>query len=184
LLFAIFFSAPEGIMAVELIFNICLLILCGVCYYNVSTTMPKSAPSELGAEQWPEAILIVLVIAIIWNIVNYFRRNKKEDIAAAFKTFLPGVGHFVKSKLFIGMALLVAMAIAYEPLGFITTCFIFLIAYGFLLGAKKVWLIILTSLLITVILYIGFGVLLGIMLPRGQIPFLRNMALAVESIFE
>jgi hypothetical protein len=33
------------------------------------------------------------------------------------------------------------------------------------------------------VLYIGFGVLLGVMLPRGYVPFLRNIAIFLEMLF-
>lgn len=169
-------------MALELIFNILLLILCGVCYVNVTTKMPHSAVNELGAEQWPQAILVLMFIAICFNLYKYFKTHSKEDIGAAFKDFFPGVLRFVKSKLFIGMVLVVIMALMYEPVGFMVTCLLFLFAYGLLLGQKNIPLLILTSVLITIILYIGFSVLLGVMLPRGQIGFLRNFALFIESL--
>lgn len=169
-------------MALELIFNILLLILCGVCYVNVTTKMPHSAVNELGAEQWPQAILVLMFIAICFNLYKYFKTHSKEEIGAAFKDFFPGVLRFVKSKLFIGMVLVVIMALMYEPVGFMVTCLLFLFAYGLLLGQKNIPLLILTSVLITIILYIGFSVLLGVMLPRGQIGFLRNFALFIESL--
>ena len=169
-------------MALELIFNILLLILCGVCYVNVTTKMPHSAVNELGAEQWPQAILVLMFIAVCFNLYKYFKTHSKEDIGAAFKDFFPGVLRFVKSKLFIGMALVVIMALMYEPVGFMVTCLLFLFAYGLLLGQKNIPLLILSSVVITIILYIGFSVLLGVMLPRGQIGFLRNFALFIESL--
>lgn len=169
-------------MAIELLFNLLLLIGCGVCYVNVTTTMPHSAVNELGAEQWPQAILVLIIIAICFNLYKYFKKNPKEEIAAAFRDFIPGIGRFVKSKLFLGMVLVVVMALMYEPVGFMLTCLLFLIAYGLLLGQRNIPLLILTSIVITVILYIGFSVLLGVMLPRGQITFLRNFALFVESL--
>ena len=89
---------------------------------------------------------------------------------------------FFKSKLFIGMVLVVIMAIAYEPIGFMLTCFLFLMAYGLLLGQRNIALLVGTSLLITVILYIGFAVFLGVLLPRGNVSFLRDFALFVESL--
>ena len=169
-------------MALELIFNLFLLAFGIVCFVNVGATMPQSAANELGAEQWPQMILILMMLAICWNLVKYFRTNKKEDIAAAFRDFLPSIGRLVKSKLFIGMILVVVMALMYEPVGFMATCLLFLIAYGLLLDQRKIPLLLLTSVVITVILYIGFSVMLGVMLPRGQIGFLRNFALFVESL--
>lgn len=169
-------------MALELIFNVLLLAFCGVCFVNVTTKMPHSAANELGAEQWPQAILILMAIAICFNLYKYFKVHSKEEIGGAFKNFFSDVLHFAKSKLFIGMILVVVMALMYEPVGFMVTCLLFLFAYGLLLGQKNIPLLILTSVVITIILYIGFSVLLGVMLPRGQIGFLRNFALFIESL--
>jgi hypothetical protein len=145
--------------------------------------MPKSRADEMGAEQWPQLLLILLIIAIGYNIFSFFRKNKKEDITASFADFLPGIVRLVKSKLFIGIIILVVMAALYEPLGFIVTCFLFMIAYGFLLGGKKPLRLILSSLVIMLILYISFSRFLGVMLPRGYVPFLRSFAYFMESLF-
>ena len=171
-------------MALELIVNVILIIAAIFCYWYVGATMPKSPDSEMGAEQWPQLLLILLIISIAYNIFNYFKKNKKEAISAAFADFFPGVVRFVKSKLFIGMILLVVMALIYEPLGFIVTCPLFMISYGYLLGARKPLPLIVSSLGITLILYISFSVFLGVMLPRGYVPFLRSTAFFLESIFK
>ena len=152
------------------------------CFVNVSTTMPHSAVNELGAEQWPQAILVLMLIALAFNVIRFFKINKKEDIEAAFKDFFPAIGRFVKSKLFLGMVLVVVMALMYEPVGFMLTCLLFLFAYGLLLGQRNIPMLILSSVIITIILYIGFAVFLGVLLPRGQILPLRNFALFVESL--
>lgn len=169
-------------MALELIVNALLLIFSIFCFFYVGTTMPVSAVNELGAEQWPEMLLFLLIIAILWNICNFFKRNSMNDIAASFKDFFPSIVRLIKSKLFLGMVILVIMAQMYEPIGFITTSLTFLIVYGILLGQRKPLTLILSAVLITLLLYVGFSVLLGVMLPRGQVPFLRNIALFLESI--
>lgn len=169
-------------MALELIVNLILLGASIFCYWYVGATMPVSAANELGAEQWPQALLLLLIPALCWNILKFFKKNKKEDIAAAFRDFFPSIGRFGKSKLFIGMALVIVMALMYEPIGFMATCLLFLMAYGYLLGQRKWPVLIGTSVVITIILYVGFAVMLGVMLPRGQVSFLRNFALLVESL--
>ena len=170
-------------MALELIVNVLLLAAAVFTYWYVGATMPVSPVAELGAEQWPRLLLVMLIIAIVYNIRNFFKRNKKENIKTSFADFFPGLVRLVKSKLFIGMVLLVVMAALYEPLGFIATCFLFLIAYGILLGVRKPVQLILVSLLIMFILYIVFGVLLGVMLPRGYVGFLREITYFLEMIF-
>jgi hypothetical protein len=171
-------------VALELIVNVVLFIFSGYCFWYVGATMPKSADSELGAEQWPQTLLFLLMLAIAFNIYKFFKTHKKEEIAAAFVGFLPGVVRFLRSKLFFGMVLLVLLALLYEPLGFLITSMLFLIGYGALLGERRTLVLLLSAVVITLILYIGFSVFLGVLLPRGYVPFLRNTALFLESIFQ
>jgi hypothetical protein len=171
-------------MALELIVNGLLFVFSIIAFWYVGATMPVSPNNELGAEQWPQALLVLLMIAIAFNIYKYFKTNKKEDIAAAFADFLPGIIRFVKSKLFIGMIILVVMALLYEPLGFLPTSLLFLISYGYLLGERRPLMLLVSSLIIMMVLYIGFSVFLGVLLPRGNVPFLRNTALFLESLFQ
>lgn len=169
-------------MALELIVNLLLLGFSIFCYWYVGATMPVSADNELGAEQWPQALLILLILALGWNIFKYFKKNPASNIKAAFRDFFPSIGRLVTSKLFAGMVLVVLMAFMYEPVGFMLTCLLFMIAYGYLLGQRKIPVLIGSAVVITIVLYIGFAVMLGVMLPRGQISFLRNFALFVESL--
>jgi hypothetical protein len=171
-------------MALELIVNVLLFLFSAFCFFYVGATMPKSAENELGAEQWPQILLTLLMIAIAYNIYKYFKNHKKDEIKAAFAGFFPGVLRFLKSKLFFGMVIMMVMALLYEPLGFLVTSFLFLTGYGLLLGERRPLVLILASLAIMILLYIGFSVFLGVMLPRGYIPFLRNTALFLESIFQ
>ncbi|MDR0623922.1 MAG: tripartite tricarboxylate transporter TctB family protein [Treponema sp.] len=171
-------------MAIELIVNVLLFVFSLYCFWYVGATMPASPDSEIGAEQWPQALLVLLMITIAWNIVTFFRNHKKEEIKAAFADFVPGVIRFLKSKLFTGMLLLIGMGLLYESLGFMATSLLFLIGYGVLLGERRPQVLILSSFAIMVLLYTGFSVFLGVLLPRGYIPFLRNIALLVESIFQ
>jgi hypothetical protein len=170
-------------MALELIVNVLLLAASIFCFWYVGATMPVSQPDELGAEQWPQLLLVLLIIAVGYNLFSYFRKNKKEDIVASLADFCPSVVRLVKSKLFIGIVLLVALGLLYEPLGFLATCLLFMLGYGVLLGARKPLPLILSSVTIMFILYIIFAVLLSVMLPRGYVPFLRNIAYFLESIF-
>jgi hypothetical protein len=171
-------------VALELIVNILLFVFFGFCFWYVGSTMPKSAETELGAEQWPQLLIILLMVFIVINIINYFKRNRKEAISAAFADFFPAIVRFVKSKLFIGMCITVVMSLLYDPLGFIATSLLLLTGYGILLGAKRLPVLIISAVGITLILYIAFSVFLGVLLPRGYVPFLRNAALLMESIFQ
>ena len=168
-------------MALELIVNLLLLAFSVVCFIYVGATMPKSPVNELGAEQWPQGIIIILVLALLWNIYKLIRDHKAE-LGASFGQLGKDTVGFFKSKLFIGMLLVVIMSLWYEPIGCWVTCLLFLISYGILLGERRPLHLIISSVIITVILYVGFSVFLGVLLPRGNVSFLRNFALFVESL--
>lgn len=170
----------------ELIINVLLLLFFGytLCFHVLEAPVPDKVarnPYALQPNIWPSVILVLLMVLILVNIIKIIRQNKGNP-DFSFKAFAASIPAFLKSKLFIGIAVVVAMSFLLEPLGFMVTCFLFLIAYGLLLGQKKIWMLLLVSLLVTIALYICFGVLLSVNLPRGTIPALRNMALFVESL--
>ena len=80
----------------------------------------------------------------------------------------------------MGMILVAVMAILMPIIGFIPVSFLFLIAYGVLLGERRIGLLIIVSLVITAILYILFQGALDIMLARGTGIF-RDFALFFET---
>ncbi len=170
----------------ELILNILLLL--GFAYalaFNVlEAPVPMKVaknPFALQPNVWPSVILVLLMICVVLNIVKIIRENKgKPDFSlSAFAKSVPG---FFKTKMFVGMLIVVAASFILEPLGFMVTCFLFMIAFGFLLGDRNYLRLVLVAVFVTFFLYIVFGVLLQVNLPRGTVPFLRNFALWLERL--
>lgn len=166
-------------LGLELIFNVALLIFSIYCFFYVGTTSPAATATELGAAFWPRIILILLVILVIVNILNILKKNKSES--AKDKLSIEGIKNFFTSKLFIGMVIVIIMVFALDYLGFMLTTFLFIMAYGVLLGMRSPVKLLLTALFVTVLLYVLFQGALGIMLPRGY-GFLRTFALWIETI--
>ena len=115
------------------------------------------------------------------NIYGIIKKNKGKE-SFTLKAFASSIPAFFKGKLFLGIAIVVIASFILEPLGFMVTCFLFLLAYGYLLGDRKYVRLVVVALVVTLFLYVVFGVLLSVNLPRGTVPFLRNFALAIESI--
>ena len=161
----------------DIIFSIVLGIFCIYLFFLVGAESPAPTATELGAAFWPRIILVLLILLIIVNIVNSLKKLKgsNEKLTAGFN-----LGEFLKSKLFVGMILVAVMAILMPVIGFIPVSFLFLIAYGVLLGERRIGFLIIVSLVITVILYILFQGALDIMLARGTGIF-RDFALFFET---
>ena len=170
----------------ELILNILLfLFLAYAAMFNVlEAPVPDKVqrnPYALQPGTWPTVIIVLLLVMIAANIIRIIRDNKGKP-EFCFNSFLKQIPAFFKGKLFIGMLLVSLAAIILEPLGFMVTCFFLLFSYAILLGDKNIIRNLIVSLAITFFLYLFFGVLLKVNLPRGTVPALRNFAIWLEGL--
>lgn len=170
----------------ELIINAALFIFLGITFFTHVLEAPvpikvQKNPYALQPDMWPKAIIILLLVCIAINIYKIIKKNKgKEDFT--LKAFFATVPGFFKSKMFLGMLILVVVSFILEPLGFMVTCILLLFFYGLLLGERKILRLALCSVAIALVLYIVFSGLLSVNLPRGTVPFLRSFALFLESL--
>lgn len=160
----------------DLLFSIFLTVFAVYCFFLVGAQSPAPTATELGAAFWPRIILAAMIALLIANIVRSVKENKisAKKIFGEFK-----LAEFFKSKLFIGMVLVFIMALLMPYIGFMPVCFLFLMAYGALLGERRWLRLVLISLGVTIILYVLFQGALSIMLARGTGVF-REFALMCE----
>ena len=170
----------------ELIINILLVIFLGFTFFThvLEAAVPIKVaknPYVLQPDVWPKTIIILLEICLIVNIIKIIKKNKgnPDFTLGAFVGSIPG---FLKSKLFLGIVIMVAASFILETVGFIVTALFVLFFYGLLLGEKNVVRLLIASVCITLVLYIVFSGMLSVNLPRGTVGFLRNFALWLESV--
>ncbi|MDD3110056.1 MAG: tripartite tricarboxylate transporter TctB family protein [Eubacteriales bacterium] len=170
----------------ELILNVLLLLffVYTLAFNVLEAPIPAKVqrnPYALQPGIWPSVLLVLLIFLVLLNIINIIRKNKGRE-EFSLQGFLGSVPVFFKSKVFFGILIIVVASFLLEPLGFMVTCFLLLTGYGFLLGDRQYWRLLLVALLVTIVLYVCFGVLLQVNLPRGTVPFLRNFALFLEQL--
>lgn len=163
-------------MAAELLFNVGLLVFFIYCFFFVGGIIKEPYPNMLDAAEWSRILLALLIICLIANIVKIYKGKKREE---GFKVNF-NLKEIVKSKFFIGSALMLVYSIVLDYAGFITSSIIFFSLYSYLLGQRSWKKLILSSLVSVVALYVIFNGMLDIMLPRG-IGVFRNFALFLET---
>lgn len=167
-------------MAIQLLFNGLLALFFAYCYFYVGSIAPEPKPGNMDGAQWPQILLVLLVVFLIVNMYNIYKRTPKEERNLSTIKGINYKGIF-KSKLLIGIVLLFIYALVLEYLGFILSSFLFSIAYSRLLGEKRVPQLLLYSFLSVAVLYFLFLKGLDIMLPRG-VGIFRDFALMLESL--
>ena len=170
----------------ELICNCLLLVALGYTYFThvLEAKVPKSYlknPNVLHPSVWPKVIIILLVICLIVNIIKIIRKNKGNP-EFTFSAFAKNSVAFFKSKMFLGMVVLVIASFILEPLGFVVTAALIMFCYGMLLGEKKWWRLAIVAVVLGIVLHIVFSGLLNVNLPRGTVSFLRSFSLFLENL--
>ena len=171
----------------ELICNVGLFVFLVFSYFThvIEAKIPKSYlknPNVIHPSAWPKAIIILLLICLAVNIYKIIKKNKGNP-DFTFAKFVENSKEFFKSRMFIGMLILIAASFLLEPLGFVVTAALLMFSYGLLLGEKKVWRMAIVSVVVALLMHILFSGLLDVTLPRGEVPFLRNFALFLENLF-
>ena len=170
----------------ELICNVLLFVFLGFAYFThvIEAKIPKSYlknPNVIHPSAWPKAIIILLLICIAVNIYKIIKKNKGNP-EFTFSAFAKNSVAFFKSKMFIGMVVLVIASLVLEPLGFVVTAALIMFCYGMLLGEKKWWRLAIISVVLGIALHTVFSGLLNVNLPRGTIDFLRSFSLFLENL--
>ena len=170
----------------ELICNILLFVFLGYTYFThvLEAKVPKSYlknPNVMHPSVWPKMIIILLLICIAINVVKIIKKNKGNP-EFTFSAFGKNSLAFIKSKMFLGMVILIVASIVLEPLGFVVTGALTMFCYGLLLGEKKWWRMAIVACVLGILLHIAFSGLLGVNLPRGTVDFLRSFSLFLENL--
>jgi len=171
----------------ELICNILLFAFLGFSFFThvIEAKVPKAYlknPNVLHPSVWPRVIILLLLVCIAVNIIKILKKNKGNP-EFTLSAFCKNSVAFFKSKMFLGMLILIGASLVLEPLGFVVTAALILFLYGLLLGEKKVVRLLIVSVGVALLLHLLFSGLLKVTLPRGTVPFLRNFALFLENLF-
>ena len=134
----------------------------------------------LGAAFWPRILLTLLIILLGVNLVQIFLRTPKEERNLSSITSLK-LKDIVSNRLIQGMALFVCYAFLLNWFGFIVASFVMGIGLSYLLGERRPQVLVISSLLIVSIVFVLFFKGMSIQLPRGTIPAMRSMSLAIET---
>ena len=165
----------------ELLFNAGLVVFFAYAYFFIGASVPSTQGPGWGAEVWPQAILLLLMVLLAINMYQVYRKGARtptHDFAQLRQLSLVA---FMKSKMFLAMASLAVYALSLQAGGFILSTLVFFMVYARIVGQKNLKILALSSFIATFAVYFVFSRALGVMLPRG-IGILRDFAILLESL--
>lgn len=166
-------------MLLELLFNAALVAFFAYAYFFIGATVPKTTGPMWGAEVWPQVILVALIVLLLVNMYQVYRKNTLTSKSTSVEKI--DVSAFFRSKLFLAMISLLVYAMSLQAAGFILSTLIFFVVYARIVGQKNVKTLMVSSVAATFAVYFVFSRALGVMLPRGY-GVLRDFAIFLESL--
>ena len=149
---------PGFIIAASIFFFILTLQIEGVTGYE-----------QMGPAFWPRFTLIgmmLLSVVIILQSLIMTKRDGHGDAQAEEKPFEPGKLSHLKY-VFYCAAILFCFILAMTYLGFLPTAFVATAGLIYFLGERKKWLVLLVSFGLVAGIYLLFGKLMYVPMPRG-----------------
>ncbi|HSK69597.1 MAG TPA: tripartite tricarboxylate transporter TctB family protein [Candidatus Limnocylindria bacterium] len=159
----------------ELIFNVLLLVFFAVMAVVSNQITIKN--DVLTARYWPMVVLVLIILLLAYKIYKIWAALPKEERKLSlgiFKLGDKGVQRFL-----VSILLLLAYVIALPYLGFVLTTMLFFAAMAFLIGARKLPVIVLASVGITAAVWAVFVWGLDVFPPRG-VGFLEDVSIWLE----
>jgi len=134
-----------------------LLVVAGVFYFTKD--MPKELHGGLGPGLWPRFVAVVLFVFTGLLAVQTILLKPGSPTPINFKS------QGLKS-VFRIFGILIAYGILLPILGFLLSSCLFIAAVMLIMGEKRKLRILISSVGITVLIYVFFGYLLNVMLPQ------------------
>jgi putative tricarboxylic transport membrane protein len=149
-----------------------IILAVAIYFYNLACSIGPSPMGQLGPDFWPKLILILLMIScvikfgeIIWN-----RRSLAKEAEA-----VPAMDNM---RLTLMIVLLLVTVFAIDYLGFFLANFLFMIAFLYLVGMRKIASLLLVSVLGTIGMLYVFVKVVYLPLPKGM-GFFEDISLFV-----
>jgi len=159
-------SANKG----DIIVSGAVLGSAGFLFY-VATTFPRFEHADkLGPAFWPKIVLLMVIVLSGVSVVKSVLKAKRQKSPKTQPMVAGEQESFKRLALAIFVSLVYGFSVPYT--GFLLSIFIFQIVFLLILKVKKIWILFLFPLALTVVIYIIFIEILYIPLPRGQGIFL------------
>lgn len=129
--------------------------------------LPTKAADPLGPAAYPRMLaLSIIVFGILHIIVSYFRRHRLK----ADEDTLQGRARLMGNVRIVGViAATAAYLLLMEPLGYIVSSFLYVLGVPAIVGERSVRGIATSTVVLTVVLYLVFVKMLGVLVPDGII---------------
>ncbi len=148
------------------IVSICLLLLAGAYLYATSRLPLLKSTDPMGPRVFPVLLGVALALGAVLLLVETIRGKKQVH-----KKESQDESQEHPKVLWAVLAWTIVFLLIFEPLGFVVSTALYVLPMMVCFNPKKWWANTMTSVLFPIGVYILFVKFLGVMLPKGVIPW-------------
>ena len=149
----------------EIIIHVVLFCLMLLLYVEAFKFPILNRGGSLGAAWWPQLVLFIGMLLLVLSLFLSIRKASKNKTEEKGPVKISKVEVIALS---ISFAIIAAGLLIVSKTGFLVSAFLMCIGFMFLLGQRKVWLILVASLVMALVFVVVFGRFMQVSLPRGQ----------------
>lgn len=146
----------------ELIFHALLFVLMMFLFITSFSFPILNIGGKLGAAWWPQVVLTLGMVLLLVSAILLIRKGR-----AAFDE-----KERIEKKEIISLAtsslIFIVALLSIRTIGFLVSAWIIVLGFMIQLGARKVWVIAVSSVVIALIFTLLFGRFMMVSLPRGM----------------
>lgn len=116
-------------------------------------------------------VQILFAIFVFFFVIELISQIKKLRKSTDLDKIGQTMKDWLKSKPFVLLASFAALVILAKPLGFFTSCFIFMVGMIYYLGGRKIWEFLVIPATVAGLTYFLFDVILAVPFPANSLLF-------------
>jgi len=150
-----------------------IIILISVYFYGLAGQFRFSArPGHLGPDFWPKMLLALTMLTCLYEIIKtaFFTKITREEKSPSEKK--AATRRSYPELLVIAIVMTFAYVYFISVLGFVLCTFLYFFLFMIVGRYRKIWAVLLNSVIGTLVLVFVFMKIVYVSLPLGQEPFL------------
>lgn len=144
-----------------------VVIAIGAWYYWQCGFLPTKAADPLGPAAYPKLLaLAIILFGLLHVVVSYFRRFRLK----AEEDTLQGRARLMGNLRIVGVVAATGVYVfLMEPLGYVASTFLYVLGLPVVVGERSARGLVVSAVVMTVVLYVVFVRVLGVLVPEGII---------------
>jgi putative tricarboxylic transport membrane protein len=151
----------------EIIFCVGCIVFFGFMLFETFELLGQGRPGEVGSGLWPFAALLVCLVLSILMLLSNLRAAKSAEPSPELSPEALAEKRRARTTVGLSIACFLAYIVVMPLVGFVLATFFYILAFAFILGERRGWVLLGSPPVITAVIMGVFAKFITIPFPKG-----------------